>query len=105
LADQLNSGPNSSFFKRLVLSLFFALVACGTLFYLITFLGLMVEVFRGPLNPANTPGFSSALKHVLLPLSLAVGTLTFFLTFAWRRVSAPPWPGQKLAPTQRKHHP
>ena len=100
-----NLGPHNSSIKRFLFSLFFASVACGTFFYLITFLGLIAELFRGPLNPATTPAFSSALNHVLLPLNLAVGAVTFFLAFLWRRISDAPWTSRKPLSTQQKRHP
>ena len=67
--------------KRLLLSLFMALVACGVLFYLTYFAGLMLSAASGPLNPANSPRLQWTLRYVGVPLSLAAGSVMFAVSF------------------------
>ena len=57
------------------------MVACGLLFYVAYFLGLMVTASTGPLNPANAPRLQSGLRYVALPVSVAAGLLVFALAF------------------------
>ena len=71
-------------YRRTGIALFFGVVACGVCFYVVTFLGLIVELFSGPLNPAETPHFAEALKFVAAPLSITLGALAFLM--AWLRL-------------------
>jgi hypothetical protein len=69
--------------KRVFLSCFLALVACGVFFYLVCFAGLMYTDVIGPLNPPNDSGLQWVLRHVALPVSIVLGALVF--RFAFRR--------------------
>jgi hypothetical protein len=67
--------------KRLMLSCLLAFVICGISFYLAYFAGLIYAAATGPLNPANTPHLEGGLRHVALPISLALGATAFVLAF------------------------
>ncbi|MFB3918159.1 MAG: hypothetical protein ACE14M_15630 [Terriglobales bacterium] len=69
------------FGKRFWLAAFFGVVACGVSFYLITFLGLLIELFRGPMNPAITPELDNVLNQIVMPFSVLLGVVTFLVTF------------------------
>jgi hypothetical protein len=77
--------------KRVFLSCFLALVACGLSFYVAYFTGLMYAAATGPLNPPNDSGLQWALRHVALPISLVVGAVVF--RFAFRRFGNVPAAG------------
>jgi hypothetical protein len=72
--------------KRVFLSCFLALVACGLSFYLTYFGGLIYAAATAPLNPANDLGLQWTLRHIALPVSLVLGLLTFVVAF--RRFAA-----------------
>ena len=65
--------------KRIAWALFFALVACGITFYVVIFLGLMVNVFTRGVNPVNAPTLNDALRRFALPASLAIAVAMFAL--------------------------
>ena len=67
--------------KRLFLSGFLALAACGLCFYVAYFAGLIYTSLVGPLHPANDFGLQRALRHVALPVSLVIGGVMFGLAF------------------------
>lgn len=72
--------------KRFVLAAFFALVACGLSFYVLLFPALAYFRISGGANPAMATGLQATLRHVLLPVSIAVGAFVFLVTL--RRLGA-----------------
>jgi TRAP-type C4-dicarboxylate transport system permease small subunit len=77
----MDSRKQSSPFRRAVFSLFLAIVACGMSFYLILFVSLTVMSVTHHANPAETPGLQAALRDIVLPISVGVSAVTFFLSF------------------------
>jgi len=69
--------------KRVFLSCFLALVACGIFFYVICFAGVMYTEITGPLNQPNDTGLQWVLRHLALPASILLGAVVF--RFAFRR--------------------
>ena len=73
--------------RRLLLSLFMAMVACGLCFYVLNFAGLIHAAATGPLNPANSHGLQMGLRHFAVPASVAVGVVVFWVVFIRRGVT------------------
>ena len=65
--------------KRILFAGFAGVVACGVSFYLAYFAGLMYEAAVRPVNSPNDFGLQAGLRHVALPVSLALGLLAFGL--------------------------
>jgi len=82
--------------KRVFLSCFLALVACGMCFYVAYFAGLLYAAVTAPMNPPNDPGLQWALRHVALPASLLLGIVVF--RFAFRRFGNLPGAGTNNKP-------
>jgi TRAP-type C4-dicarboxylate transport system permease small subunit len=79
----MNVKPQNSKLRRIIFSLFLALVVCGMSFYLILFVSLTVMVLTHQANPATTPGLQAGLRHVALPVSAGLAVLAFVFSF-WR---------------------
>jgi hypothetical protein len=75
VSDKPNHAP--SFGKRLVFAIFFAVIATGISFYVMTFGALFGGIGGGP--NAGVGG-SASLREVGLPVSIAVGVLVFAFT-------------------------
>lgn len=67
--------------KRLFLSCFMALVACGVFFYVASFAGFLYTSLAGPLHPVNEFALQWMLRHIALPVSLVIGAVIFGLAF------------------------
>ena len=66
--------------KRVLFSLFFAVVACGISGYVLVFTGVMGTLLHRGLNPTETPGLNAALRNFVLPFSVGLGVLVFVLS-------------------------
>lgn len=71
--------------KRLFISVLLGVVICGVTFYLGYFLALIIAALFGPINPANAPGVQNGLRHLLLPICLALGVVAAIVSY--RRLS------------------
>ncbi len=58
----------------------FALVACGLSFYVLLFPALAYVRISNGANPVVAIGLQSALRHVLLPISIVLGALVFLVS-------------------------
>ncbi len=67
--------------RRLILSSFFGVAACGVSFYLFYMLGFVYLAMTGPLNPPSDPGLQWALRHVALPISVVFGAVVLALFY------------------------
>jgi uncharacterized protein YneF (UPF0154 family) len=67
--------------RKLLISVLLGVVVCGVAFYLGYFLALIVAALFGPLNPADTPALQAWLRHLMVPVSLAVGCVAAVLTY------------------------
>lgn len=65
----------------MLLSLFLALAAGGATSYLIALVGVIITLFTSGRNSADTPGLNSWLRLIVLPVSVGIGMLVFFLAF------------------------
>ncbi|MFB3812531.1 MAG: hypothetical protein ACE14L_00345 [Terriglobales bacterium] len=63
--------------KRLLLSIFLGLAACGVFFYLFVMMALVWTALTGPQNPATNPELQVTLRQVALPISIALGIVVF----------------------------
>ena len=69
----------SSRIKRIALACFFAVVALGFSFWVMTSLGIMLSLLRGGQNAAVAPELNTALRQVALPVSAALAVITFIV--------------------------
>lgn len=67
--------------RRLLVSGFFAVVACGLSFYVFYFIGLIYTTVAGAVDPANTHPIQAGLRHIALPLSVGLAVVVFVLAF------------------------
>ena len=78
--------------KRLLISVLLGLVICGVTFYLGYFIALIVAALFGPINPANAPALQTWLRHLLLPICLALGILAAIVSYRRLTDEAPQGP-------------
>jgi hypothetical protein len=81
----LNTKTENSKIKRVLLALFFALVACGVSFYLISSIGLAVTLVAGPRHPVTSPGLQHVLRVFAAPVSILLGVIAFAYAVSTRR--------------------
>ena len=67
--------------KKLLVSALLGIVICGVVFYLGYFIALIIAALFGPINPANAPTLQSWLRHLLLPISLALGIVAAVISY------------------------